>query len=233
MKRKQIELFFQKIDVFLSNFNHVLLSWFILSLIYYFLLYGDTKRVIYESVVVSVIIALFTIWYYRSTRKYGFIETTVFCTVFPFVFIAALIPLLSQDHSARQKVKKDYSGLVNSFSIYLESSINEIYSGKVVDKHWDDEGAYITLEAPYGISIHSDELVNQVSKDIHISRTNIGSFALTNSKTQFVIMPKGLKEYDAYSAINSPWNTLPEIRDRILLKTKMPRVIRISHSESV
>jgi len=230
---KKLRVYLTKFDHYLTDFNHKIIAVYLLSLASYFVLIRSENSSLVYDVPISAFLGFYFIWFYLSSRKYGFVETTMFCIFIPFYVISALIPLLSPDKKKVVNLKKDYSGLADTLSDTLESTINEIYAGKAIEKRSETDGVFVLFEAPYGINIPEKEIISQIAPSLHISESNITYSEITSRKTQFIITPKGLIEYDEYKRLCMPWDNFYDIKERILLRMKALPVIQKSHSVSV
>jgi hypothetical protein len=224
---RTVSVWLDRLDAFLGNSGHLFLAVFLLSIFWYFSLlrynaYDTTYSLL--DVVVSVSLASFTVWFYLSSRKYGFVDTVRFCIYLPLYGVSAVVVSLSPSEKPVQKIG-DYSDLIRTFSTSLDEAVNDVYAGKVVECYADTVNAYAVCEAPYGIRIPVQETISRIAPNIHVSEANIVASEITGTKTEFIVTPKGLAEYDDYVKLCMPWDGLPEIMDRIFLRMK-PRITR-------
>lgn len=122
---------------------------------------------------------------------------------------------------------------MDSFADALTTSVNDVYSGNVIEKDSKTDGVYITIEVPYGIHIPKQELIDTVAPDIHISASHIIWTDITDRRTQFIITSKGLQDYGEYKKLCMPYDTLSEIVDRIALRMNVPPVSQKKRSVSL
>lgn len=236
MKKNTFKQYLQKIDTYLSKENNLLLAVFIFSVINYFIYIQKPTNwfnTYLFDIPVSVFFGSLTVWYYLSSRKYGFVDTTVFFIFLPFYVIFALIPIISPSKKKPIKVKKDYTVLVESLADSLNEKINDVYAGKVIEHQVEDDQICVTFEVPYGIKIPQQQIIHQIAPWLHIRESNITFSELTNRKTQFMITSGGLQDYDLYKKLCMPWDTFPELRDRILLRMPVSVVTQTQPAESI
>jgi hypothetical protein len=219
-KLKSGSNYFQRIDQYLSNGNHLFLVVHLLSVIYFFIFYPQGVSKFYANLTnipLSVGLAASTVWFYLSTRKYGYTDTTVFYVFLPLYIFFAFLSKISPSKN-NPNTKHDYTDLESSFTDLLNSAINEIYEGKVIEHIVENDSIVVTFQVPYGIKIPQAQIIHQISPGLHISEKNIIYSELTSRKTQYMITPKGIQEYDEYKKLNMKFNTFTEIKARIRLQ---------------
>jgi hypothetical protein len=139
--------------------------------------------------------------------------------ILPFNFTGLLLSSLFAAGKSDAQPMTDYSGLTEKFAGLLHESVNRVYAGKVTGKKSESDTVSVEIEAFYGINIPGKEIIRDVAPKLHISEKNIIFMPLTARKSIYSVASGGLTEYDQYRKLCLPFDSFPELFQRIMLRT--------------
>lgn len=205
----RITSFFRWFDSFLVPPSHKLIVVGLLTIV----LSGSATPLV--DFLLAILFPVIIVWAYISCRKYGWLDTTEFVAILPFMLIPSIlfsIFKMSQEDDEKRRVEE----FTTRVSDCLMEAINEAYSGKIIESRVVDGQMYITVETPYGVRAPAEEIRVFVSKKLHISPMNILHDNLSDTRSYYLFDPEALKEYETYKSYFRSIDTLMDIKARIL-----------------
>ena len=204
-------------DTFLADPLRLTFSTILLAIPYYLISLGDGRL---TDIINAVFLSGFTIWYYRSSRKYGFVNTTEFMAVLPFALTAICISFFESKSNTAAASKKTVSvGTADLIAVKIRGLICGDLSCKIDHVDIRDTGFYVYLKIPFGIHPRYGEITGKLAHELHIPAHLIDWHENTPERVYFFFPDTAMDAYKEFHNRQHPWDSMSAIRDRLLLRT--------------